>query len=383
MLTGESKRLFPLDPDIIYLNHGAFGVTPHDVLNQKKRFLSEIEANPVDILQYEFRGRWQQTSNAIAKRFSCDENSVAIVDNATDGAVAVLRSLSLKPDDEILITQLTYSAIALAARHIAEAHRAKVTVATIRFPDPDPQQCIESVEQALTGRTRLVILDHITSSAALLLPLREIIDACRAHGVRVLVDGAHAPGQIKLDIPALRADWYVANLHKWYFVPRGCGFLWAAASAHTGLVPNVLSSDIIHPFPRSFGWTGTRDPSSWLTVPNAFDFMDRFGEGKVRHHNHELPREATALLADMWKFNDRTPDAMRACMGLIPTPDGLPYPPTDQGRTRLETDLKDNCKIVVNSSIVDHGRIWLRISAQIYNGIRDYEQLGHAVFGLQ
>jgi isopenicillin-N epimerase len=383
MLTGDSKRLFPLDPDIIYLNHGAFGVTPHDVLNQKKRFLSEIEANPVDLLQYNFRERWQQTANAIAKRFSCDENSVAIVDNATDGAVAVLRSLSLKPDDEILITQWTYSAIALAARHIAEAQDAKVTVAAIRFPDPDPQQCLESVVQALTCRTRLAILDHITSATALLLPLEEIINACRARGVPVLVDGAHAPGQIELDIPALKADWYVANLHKWYFVPRGCGFLWAAANARSGLLPNVLSSDTIHPFPRCFGWTGTRDPSSWLTVSAAFEFMDRFGEGEVRHHNKELLREAIALLAGLWKFNDRTPNAMKACMGLIPVPADLPYPPTDQGRMRLEADLKDKYKIVATPSISSHGRIWLRIAAQIYNEIRDYEQLGHAVFGLR
>jgi isopenicillin-N epimerase len=229
----------------------------------------------------------------------------------------------------------------------------------------------------------VAILDHITSSTALLLPLKEIIDACRTRGVPVLVDGAHAPGQIGLDIPALNADWYVANLHKWYFVPRGCGFLWAAASARNGLLPNVLSSDIVYPFPRSFGWTGTRDPSSWLTVPAAFDFMDRFGERVVRHHNHALLREATALLAGMWKFNDRIPDAMRACMGLIPTPDSLPYPPTDQGRMRLEADLKDKCKIVVPPSITAHGRIWLRIAAQIYNDIRDYERLGHAVFGLR
>jgi isopenicillin-N epimerase len=229
----------------------------------------------------------------------------------------------------------------------------------------------------------LAILDHITSSTALLLPLTEMIDACRARGVRVLVDGAHALGQIELDIPALNADWYVANLHKWYFVPRGCGFLWAAAGTRTGLLPNVLSSDIVYSFPHSFGWTGTRDPSSWLTVPAAFDFMDRFGEGEVRRHNHELLREATALLAGMWKFNDRIPDAMRACMGLIPVPDDLPYPPTDQGRTRLEADLEDKCKIVVNPSIAGHGRLWLRIAAQVYNGIRDYEQLGSAVFGLR
>jgi isopenicillin-N epimerase len=149
------------------------------------------------------------------------------------------------------------------------------------------------------------------------------------------------------------------------------------------LLPNVLSSDIVDPFPYSFDWTGTRDPSSWLAVPAAFDFMDRFGEGEVRRHNHALLREAVGLLARMWKFTDETPDAMRACMSLVPLPDDLPYPPTDQGRAWLEADLKDKCKIVVNPSIAEHGRIWLRITAQIYNGIHDYEQLGKAVLGLR
>jgi isopenicillin-N epimerase len=144
MLTVDSKRLFPLDPNLIYLNHGAFGVTPHDVLNEKRRILYEIEKNPVDFLQFKISERWQQIANTVAKRFLCDENSVAIVDNATDGAVAVLRALSLKPSEEILITQLTYNAISLAARHIAEAQGARVNVAMLRFPDPNSSSSKQS-----------------------------------------------------------------------------------------------------------------------------------------------------------------------------------------------------------------------------------------------
>ena len=383
MLTVDSKRLFPLDPNLIYLNHGAFGVTPHDVLSKKLRILYEIENNPVEFLQFKISERWRQIANTVAKRFLCDENSVAVVDNATDGAVAVLRALSLKPSEEILITQLTYNAISLAARHIAETQGARVNVAMLRFPDPDPQQFIEAIQQTLTPRTRLAILDHITSSTALLLPLKEMIDACRARGIPVLVDGAHAPGQIDLDIPGLGADWYVANLHKWYFVPRGCGFLWAAASARTGLMPNVLSSDIASPFPYNFGWTGTRDPSSWLAILAGFDFMDRFGEAQVRGHNHELLGDGIALLTEMWKSSKTIPDRMRACMSVVSAPDRLPYPPTDQGCALLELDLKERCKIIVSASIVSRGQVWLRITAQIYNDIRDYEKLGRAILSLR
>jgi isopenicillin-N epimerase len=215
------------------------------------------------------------------------------------------------------------------------------------------------------------------------MPLKEMIDACRARSVPVLVDGAHAPGQIALDIPGLKADWYVGNLHKWYFVPRGCGFLWAAPGQESGLMPNVLSWDINQPFPSNFAWTGTRDPSNWLAIPAAFDFMDRLGESAVHEHNHQLIHNAVALLVDMWKFRVSTPDTMTAAMTLVPAPDGLSYPATDEGRSRLEADLKDKHNIVLNPAFAHEGRIWLRLTAQIYNDLGDYEKLGKIVLALR
>src|ERR1700722_1025980 len=291
MLTADSRSLFLLEPGLVYLNHGGFGATPKDVLDEKRRILVEVERNPVEIFQHNLRARWHAVVEKIAARFSLDADSVAIVDNATDGITAILRSLSLKAGDEILVTSMTYGAIIMAAGHIGGKQGAKVTLADLSFPDPDPAQCIEAVTQALTPRTRIAIFDHITSPTALVMPLGCMIAACHRRGVPVLVDGAHAPGQIALDIPVLGADWYVGNLHKWYFVPRGCGFLWAAPERRNGLMPNVLSWDGAYPFPSNFAWTGTRDPSNWLTVPTAFDFMDRFGESAVRQHNHKLIRE--------------------------------------------------------------------------------------------
>jgi isopenicillin-N epimerase len=214
------------------------------------------------------------------------------------------------------------------------------------------------------------------------MPLKEMIGICRERCVSVLVDGAHAPGQIALDISGLGADWYVGNLHKWYFVPRGCGFLWAAPGKQNELVPNVLSWEISRQFPSNFAWTGTRDPSSWLAVPTAFDFMDRLGESSVRWHNQCLLRDAITVLADMWKVPVTTPGTLTAAMTLVPAPDGLPYPATDQGRARLEADLHNKHYIVVNPAFAHNGRIWLRITAQIYNAIEDYQKLGKAVLAL-
>jgi isopenicillin-N epimerase len=383
MLTANSRTLFLLQPGLIYLNHGGFGATPRDVVNEKIRILSAIEENPVGILAHKITAQWHSIADEVARRFSLGANSVAIVDNATDGINAVLRSLSLTPGDEILLTSMTYDAIAIAARHIADKHGAIIARAQLHFPDPDPQQCIQAVAKALRPRTKIVVLDHITSSTALVMPLADMIAVCRARGVPVLVDGAHAPGHITLDIPALDANWYVGNLHKWYFAPRGCGFLWAAPDSRNGLMPNVLSREIVHPFPSNFAWTGTRDPSNWLAVSAAFDFMDRFGEDAVRQHNHALIREAIDHLAEAWGFRVTTPVAMTASMALVPAPAGLPYPPTDEGRARLEADLKDKFNIVVNPAFAHDGKIWLRITAQIYNCIDDYERLGAAVLALR
>jgi isopenicillin-N epimerase len=383
MLTPDSRSLFLFPSNLTYLNHGGFGATPRSVLDEKKRILDEIEKNPMDLLSHKIRPKWHQVAERIASRFSCKPNSVAIVDNATDGVEAVLRSLSLTAVDEILTTSMTYGAVAMAARHIAATQGAKVMVAELHFPDPEPEQCIAAIAQTITPRTKIAILDHITSSTALLMPLKEMIEACRARGVPVLVDGAHAPGQVALDISALKADWYVGNLHKWNFVPRGCGFLWAAPGQESELLPNVLSWDINQPFPSNFAWTGTRDPSNWLAIPAAFDFMDGLGESAVREHNHHLIKDAVGLLAEMWKVRVSTPDWMTAAMTLVPAPDGLPYPATDEGRGRLEANLKGKHNIVVNPTFAHQGRIWLRISAQIYNDLGDYEKLGKIVLTLR
>lgn len=383
MLASDNRDLFLLAPEVIYVNHGGFGATPRSVLDQKKKILEQIEKNPTDFLVHQFSQRWHRIANIIAQRFSLAPVNLAIVDNATDGIEAVLRALSLEPGDEILTTSMSYGAVTMAARHIAERQGAQIRIAELRFPEPDADQCIAAVAQAITPRTKLAVLDHITSATALVMPVGDMIAVCHERDVAVLIDGAHAPGQVALDIPALKPDWYVGNLHKWYFVPRGCGFLWAAPGKEDGLMPNVLSWEITRSFPSNFAWTGTRDPSSWLAVPAAFDFMDQFGENDVRQHNHSMVRDAVAILAEMWRFHPTAPENMMAAMVLVPAPPGLPYPATDEGRMRLERDLKEKYSVIVNPTFACDGRIWLRITAQIYNSIDDYQKLGVSVLALR
>ena len=287
------KAAFAFEAGTTYLDHGGFGVAPREVLRVAFEMREAVEAAPRPFFDQDCRPRWRDVAGRVARRFSAAAGDLALVDNVTDGANAVLRALALRPGDEILITSMTYGALAFAAMRIAEEKGASVIEASIPFPTPSPELCVEAIRATLTPRTRLAILDHVTSPTALVLPIAEMTRACRDRGVMVLADGAHAPGNVALDISAVGADWYVGNLHKWYFAPRGCGFLWAHPDRRGRLAPTVLSWSIDKPFPHSFEWTGTRDPSAWLSAPAAFDFMDRFGEVEIRKHNHDLVMEGS------------------------------------------------------------------------------------------
>jgi len=303
MLTPDSKSLFDLEADTTFLNHGGYGVTPSKVRETRAGKLKELEANPTRFLTHDFSQAWHAIAMSIAERFSVRKEDISLVENVTDGVNAVSRSFPLTAGDEILTTSLVCGSVRQAAIYIASWHGAQIAVAPLRFSNPDPQKCIHAVEKAITRRTKLAILDHITSRTALVLPVAEMARAWRDRGVAVLVDGAHVPGEVAFDLKAIGADWYVADLRKWYSVPRGCGFLWAAPQRQAGLVPAILSSHASRRFPGSFEWAGTRDPTPWLSIPESFDFMDCLGEDAVRAHNHSLIRDAMALLANAWKVN--------------------------------------------------------------------------------
>jgi isopenicillin-N epimerase len=383
MISSGARDLFPLKETAVYLNHGGFGVAPREVMAARAAILQGIEEAPGPFFAHDYRGKWNSTAAYLAARLGVGAGSLALVDNVTDGINAVLRAFAFKPGDEILTTSLTYGAIDLAAEHIARQCAATVVRMPIPFPNPSPERCLEALQAALTPRTRLAVLDHITSSTALVLPVAEMARICRERDVAVLVDGAHVPGNVALDISSISADWYVANLHKWYFVPRGCGFLWAAPNRHGSLVPNVLSWDIKREFPHSFEWTGTRDPSAWLSIPAAFAFMDRFGEEKVRPHNHSLVREGMALVAETWKVPVDTPDSMIGSMALVSLPDNITCATDEESQIRLQKRLWDEFGIEACPSFHHNGTIWLRFSAQIYNSLADYENLARAILNLR
>ena len=262
---------------------------------------------------------------------------------------------------------------------IARERGASIATFSLPFPDATPQKMIDAVTAAIGPRTRVALLDHVTSETALVMPLAAMAGACRARGVSVLVDGAHAPGALPVAIESLGVDWYVANLHKWAFAPRACGVLWAAPHRRHGLHPAVLSWGVANDdWIAEFDWTGTRDPSPWLAAPAGIDYMEaRLGIDAMRAYNHALAWHAVSTLAARWNGPQAAPETMIGCMGVAALPEGL-----GSGDAASAQRVRD-------ALLFEHGieipvlaradRLWVRVSAQVYNDESDIERLGAAV----
>jgi len=376
-----------LDPTIAYLNHGTVGATPRRVLAAQQAVRDEIERQPSRFLLRELTAidmgarhpgppRMRAAADVVGAFVGARGDDLAFVDNATTGVNAVMRSLALRPGDEILITSYVYGAVANIARFVARERGAVVKTVEIPFPLHDPGEVVSAIAAAVGPRTRVVVADHITSETALLLPLAEIAARCRARGVPVLADGAHAPGAIALDIPALGVDWYVANLHKWAWVPRSSGILWAPLGRQAGLHPAVISWGLDQGFTAEFDLVGTRDPSAHLAAPAAIAFLRELGFEAVCAHNHALAVSAARLLAARWGTALASPESMIATMATVPLPARFGTTREEAARLRDALLFEDRIEVQLHAA---HGRLWVRVSAQVYNELSDYERLAEAV----
>ncbi|MBV9812015.1 MAG: aminotransferase class V-fold PLP-dependent enzyme, partial [Acetobacteraceae bacterium] len=287
----------------------------------------------------------------------------------------VLRSLRLGPGEEIVVWDHGYGAVVNTVRFVAERSGARVVTARLPFPDPTEPAIVERLADALAPATRIAVLDHITSASALALPVAAMIRTCHAAGVPVLVDGAHAPGQVPLDLGALGADWYVGNCHKWLMAPKGSAFLWAAPHVQRDLHPVTISHGFGRGFLAEFDWTGTRDPSAALAVPDALEFLETLGGAALRERNRALAREGTSLIARRLNTDVGAPPELAGSMGVVRLP--IAGPATPERALQLRERLLDARTDAPVSAVGDG--LWMRISAQAYNELDDYERLGDVV----
>lgn len=377
---------WPLDPAVTYLNHGTVGVTPRRVLAVQQAVRDEMEREPSRFLLRDVSGlvgvptgrpsRIRDAAAAIASFVGARGDDLVFVDNATTGVNAVLRSFPFAPGDEILVTDHNYGATARVAAFAAREKQAQVRTVRVPYPAFDRQGVVDAVAAAITPRTRIAVLDHITSESAVIFPLAALAAACRARDVRVLVDGAHAPGVLSLDLPSLGVDWYTANLHKWACAPRSCGFLWAPASRQAGLHPPVISWGLDLGFTAEFDWVGTRDPSPWLAAPEGIAFLRDLGWDAVRQYNHDLAWRAARTLTERWDTPLEIDESSVGFMATVPLPRSLGSLPQDAARLRDALLFEDRIEVQVHAG---HDRLWTRVSAQVYNDWDDVEKLAAAI----
>jgi isopenicillin-N epimerase len=376
-----------LDPRAVYLNHGTFGVTPKSVLDAQHAMHAQIERHPARFMAHELmsleseppahRPRLRAAAGQVAAFLGARGEDLVFVDNASSGVNAVLRSLQLSAGDEIVLFDHAYGAVARAASFVARERGARVATIALPFPLENETTCLELLAAALTPRTRIAVLDHITSETALVLPLARMAALCHARGVPVLGDGAHAPGAIDVDIPSLGVDWYAANLHKWAFAPRGCGVLWAKPDRREGLHPPIISWGLDVGWHQEFDWTGTRDPTPFLCAPAGIAFITDFlGADAMRAYNHALAWQAAGMLTRRWGLPWQTPEHLVGCMATVPLPPCLGRTAADAWRLRQWLLAKRDIEVAI---VARDERLWARVSAQVYNDVGDIERLGDAM----
>ena len=375
-----------LDPDHTYLNHGTVGGTPRRVLKKQQALRDEMERHPSRFmlreLNYSHPAPWRsvsrlrEASDRIAPFVGARGDDLVFVPNVTTGMNAVLQSLPLRPSDEVLITDHAYGAIRLAAAAVCERSGATLQTVSIDYPIRDAGDVVASIVGAITPRTKLVVIDHITARSALVLPVAAIAAECHVRGVPVLVDGAHVPGALPLDIPSLGVDWYAANLHKWAHAPRGCGILWAASHRQADLHFPVVSWGRNRGFREEFEHTPTTDPTSYLAAPEGIAMLREWGFETCLTYMHGLAWDAAVMLTERWNTALEIPREMTAAMVTVPLPEHAGSTDADAEQLRLALLVEDRIEVQLHAW---RGRLWTRISAQIYNDRADIERLAEAV----
>jgi isopenicillin-N epimerase len=328
-MPSEFARHWTLDPSVTFLNHGSFGAAPRAVLSAQQRWRDRMEAEPVRFFSHELEPALRDARTALGAFVGANPDDLAFVPNATAGFNTVLRSLALAPGDEVLTTDHEYNAAKNALEFNADRVGARVVIAPVSFPTEDPGSVVGSVLAAVTPRTRLVLLDHVTSATALVFPIEALVAELAARGIETLVDGAHAPGQVSLDLSTLGATYYTANLHKWVCAPKGAGFLWVRPDRQVGIRPLAISHGANSPrtdqslFRSEFDWTGTADQSAYLAVPEAIRFGEQLMPGgwdALRRRNHALVLEGRDLLCEALRIPSPAPDSMIGSMASVPLP---------------------------------------------------------------
>jgi isopenicillin-N epimerase len=382
-LRPDLRGQWMLKPGTFFLNHGSFGALPRVVFDAQNAWRQRIEAEPVEMIGRRMNDFLDAAKIPIGKQFGMNPADFGFVTNATDGINAVLRSLSLSPGDELLTTNHVYHAIRQAMKLIARQVGATCREISIPTPVKSSDEIRDIVLNAISTKTKLLVIDHVTSPTALVFPLKQIVTGCREKGVEVLADGAHAPGMLPLDVQDIGATYYAANLHKWICAPKGTAFLWVSQDRQSRIHPTVISHFLDEGFTKEFAWQGTRDFSSWLSTPTALDFLNDLGFEKVMSHNHQLATWAQQLLSKAWDTQPLSPldGSLLGSMATVPLPatlNQLQGPAVQALQQQLYTEFQIETPLVNWA-----GQQMLRVSCQLYNQPHEYEHVAATILKMR
>jgi isopenicillin-N epimerase len=385
----QAAAAWSLDPAVTMLNHGSFGACPDVVLQRQYELRKQMEARPVQFLARQMQDLLDASRQRLAQTLGADPQDLVFVSNVTAGVNCVLRSLRFRPGDEILATVHGYNACNNVARFVAQQSGATLVVVDVPSPVESPEQIVDTVMARVSPRTRIALLDHVSSPSAVVFPIAPLVQRLHALGVETLIDGAHAPGMVAVDLQRIGPTYYTGNCHKWLCAPRGAGFLYVRCDRQDEIFPAVISHGYNRPRPGYsriqdlFDWPGTIDPTAWLCVGAAIDFLDSLLPGGLPaliERNHRYAVAAQSLLAEELGTRPLCPPEMLGSMAAVELGDD-PDPPAefvDQQRLNQELFARFGIEVPVYF-FPAVPRVVLRVSAQAYNEPGHYRRLVEAV----
>jgi isopenicillin-N epimerase len=378
----EISDLFLIDKNITFLNNGSFGATPKVVLAYQDMIRQRMEMQPVNFMVKQLPILLRDALKSIAPFIGANAEDLAFVDNATTGANSVIQSLmhSWKKGDHILTTDHVYGAVRTTLQYATSIKGAKLIEAHVPFPLEDEDEVVEAITRHFTKKTKLLVIDHITSPTGIIFPIERIIKECKQRDIPVFVDGAHAPGLISLNLNALGADWYTGNFHKWLYAPKGCAILWTHPKHQSMMHPTVISHGYMQGYIQEYDWTGTKDHSAFISAPIGLSLHAKMGSDFLMQTYHATAIAMRNMIADVWKTTVPAPDSMIGSLASIEAPKHLQYDGEDAllYAQALHDILWNEHKIEI-PVIPFHGKIWIRFSVQVFNQFRDYAHLAETV----